>query len=209
MAVRRWPATRWSSLTWTALAIRWPSAPMCSWWLARAAYPDAGNVLVFEDADRLPGIAYENIEVVSPNVASGDNLLILGPDMYEQNEYVQTAAYIGSGDALNVENLAIFPNVDEHPGVPADQDYFRFVADTTGIMDFQVYFHVYDHGLLPAGGDIDIDVLDVAGNVIAGAGDFGNHDDTADARVRIPVVAGRPTTCMSSERRKKWSMVTI
>ncbi len=45
--------------------------------------------------------------------------------------------------------------------------------------------------LLPAGGDLDIEVLDVTGNVIAGAGDFGNHDDTADARVRIPVVAGQ------------------
>ncbi len=60
---------------------------------------------------------------------------------------MQTAAYIGSGEALNVTNLAIFPNADEHPGVPADQDYFRFVADTTGIMDFQVYFHVYDTGV--------------------------------------------------------------
>ncbi len=159
--------------------------------VGQSRVPDAGNVLVFEDADRLPGIAYENIEVVSPNVDSGDNLLILGPDVYEQNEYVQTAAYIGSGEALNVTNLAIFPNATEHPGVPADQDYFRFVADTTGTMDFQVYFNVYADTLLPAGGNIDIEVLDVAGNVVAGGGDFGNHDDTADARVRVPVVAGQ------------------
>lgn len=158
--------------------------------IGQSRVPDAGNVLIFDSAAPLPNIAYESIEVVSPNVASGDNLLILGPDMYEQNEYVQTAAYIGSGEALNVTNLAIFPNADEHPNIPADQDYFRFVADTTGIMDFQVYFHMYE-GLIPDDGNLEIEVLDVAGNVIAGGGDFGNHDTTADARVRIPVVAGQ------------------
>ncbi len=151
---------------------------------------DAGNVLVFQNAVRLPSISYENVEVVSPNVDSGGNLLILGPDLYEQNEYRQTAAYLGSGDSLNIQNLSIFPNAIEHPGVPADQDYFRVVAASTGIMDFQVYFHMYA-GLLPADGDLQIDVLDVSGNVIAGDGAFGSHDDTPDARVRIPVVAGQ------------------
>ncbi len=93
--------------------------------VGQSRVPDAGNVLVFDNAERLPGIAYENVEVVSPNVGGGDNLLILGPDMYEQNEFRQTAAYLGSGAALNVQNLAVFPNAVEHPGVPADQDYFR------------------------------------------------------------------------------------
>ncbi len=158
--------------------------------VGQSRVPDAGNVLVFDNAVRMPAISYENVEVVSPNVAGGDNLLILGPDMYEQNEYRQTAAFLGSGDTLNVPNLAIFPNAYEHPGVPADQDYFRVVAKTTGIMDFQVYFHMYP-GLLPAAGDLSVEVLDVNGNVIAGAGDFGSHDATADARVRIPVVAGQ------------------
>lgn len=159
--------------------------------VAQSRTPDAGNVLVFENAVALPSIAYENVELVSPNVDSGDNLLILGPDMHEQNEYRQTAAYLGSGQTINVQNLAIFPNADAHPGVPADQDYFRLVAQSTGILDVQVYFHMYDTALLPAGGDLDVEVLDAAGNVIAGGGDFGTHDDTADARVRIPAVAGQ------------------
>ncbi len=153
--------------------------------------PDAGNILVYRDAVRLPAIAYENVEVVSPNVFSGNNLLILGPDQYEQNEYYQTAAYLGSGETLNVENLAIFPNIDEHPGVPADQDYFRVVAETTGILDFQIYFHVYDVDLLPAGGNINIEVLDGSGDLVAGNGAFGSYDVTANARIRIPAVAGQ------------------
>ena len=126
-----------------------------------------------------------------PTCASGDNLLILGPDMYEQNEYRQTAAYLGAGAAINVQNLSIFPNASEHLGVPADQDYFRVVAAKTGILDFQVYFHMYDPAVFPAGGDLNIEVLDADGTVIAGAGAFGNHDATPNARVRIPAVAGQ------------------
>jgi hypothetical protein len=152
---------------------------------------DAGDVLVYQGGARRPNIAYENVEVVSPNVAGGDNVLVLGPDMYEQNEYLQTAAYLGAGDAINVENLSIFPNAYEHLGVPADQDFYRVVAARTGILDFQVYFRTFDAAVFPAGGDLNIEVLDVAGNVIGGAGAFGNHDTTPNARVRIPAVAGQ------------------
>ena len=164
--------------------------------IGQSRNPDAGNILVYRDEVRLPGIAYENVEVVSPNVASGANLLILGPDNYEQNEYYQTAAYLGSGETLNVENLAIFPNIAEHPGVPADQDYFRVVAETTGMLDFQVYFNIYE-GLLPAGGNVNIEVCDASGDLIAGDGAFGNYDTTANARVRIPAVEGQTYYCAS------------
>ncbi len=57
-------------------------------------------------------------------------------------------------------------------------------------MDFQIYFQMYA-GLLPSDGDLNVEVLDANGNVIGGAGTFGNHDATPDARVRIPVVAGQ------------------
>jgi len=158
--------------------------------------PDAGNVLTFRSTTRLPDIAYENVEVVAPLVAAVDadtgdpNLLILGPDMYEQNEYRATAAYLGSGDALNVQNLAIFPNSSEHPDVPADVDYFRVVAETTGVLDFTIYFHDLN-GLVTGDGNLDIRVLDSDGSVIAGTGTFGNQDGTEDARIRIPAVAGQ------------------
>ena len=76
--------------------------------------------------------------------------------------------------------------------MPADQDYYRVVAQTTGTLDFQVYFTVYNTGLLPAGGQLDLQVYDAAGNVIASApGTFGAQGTTANARVRIPAVAGQ------------------
>ncbi len=164
--------------------------------------PDAGNVIVYQGGQRRPGISYRNVEVVSPNVSftAGDpNLLILGPDNYEENQYRQTAAYLGAGESINVADLAIFPNSAEHPGVPADRDYFRVVAETTGVLDFQVYFRTFDPNLLPAGGQLNIAVLDSDGTHIAGdttivpAGQpsFGNFDNTPDARIRIPAVAGQ------------------
>ncbi|HUT13235.1 MAG TPA: hypothetical protein VMY42_22290 [Thermoguttaceae bacterium] len=113
--------------------------------------------------------------------------------MYEQNEFRATAAYLGSGETINVENLAILPNANEHRFVPEDQDYFRLVAGRTGTLDFHAYFRMFDPGLLPAGGDIDIEVLDEDGTVIAGtvATGFGTPDATPNARVRIPAVAGK------------------
>jgi hypothetical protein len=166
---------------------------------------DAGNLLVFRNANRLPGIAYENVEILWANVApvnpnTGDpNLLLLGPDLYESNNFRATAAFLGSGSTINVQNLALFPNNVEHVGLPADVDYFRVVAEQTGTLDFQVYFRTFAAGLLPGGGNINIQVLDSSGNIIAGdasvvpAGQpaFGTFDATPDARVRIPAVAGQ------------------
>lgn len=179
----------------------------------RSRRPDEGVIRVFRDATgvvgdeapnvatppiQLPDILYSDVEIVSPLVGidpvTGDpNLLILGPDVYEPNEFRTTAAFIGSGTALNVTNLAIFPNAQEYPFVPADNDWFRFVAQTTGILDFQIYFQAYNPELLPAGGNLDIAVHDASGDLIAGTGAFGNNEQPIDAdeRVRIPVVAGQ------------------
>ena len=71
------------------------------------------------------------------------NLLILGPDNFEQNEFLANAKFLGSAAAINVPNLAIFPNAFEHRFVVADHDWFRVVAEKTGTLDFQVYHQLY------------------------------------------------------------------
>lgn len=175
--------------------------------LNRGRNPDTGTIRVFTNtgpgpvAD--PDIAYKNVEIVSPNVAlvgGKPNLLILGPDLYEPNEFQDTAAFLGSGPNLQIQHASIFPNSSEHPGVPADLDFYRVVAEKTGTLDFQVYFRLFDPALLPGGGELGIQVLDAAGNVIgrAGAGQvplFGTAGafpaTPANARVRVPVVAGQ------------------
>lgn len=157
----------------------------------RSRTPDEGVVRVYRNASAMPDITFTNVEIVSPLVSStnGDpNLLILGPDLYEQNEFRQTASFLGSGSTINLTNLAIFPNAIEHRFVAADNDWYRVVAQKTGTLDFQVYFRQYTPGLLPGNGDLQIQVVDVNGNVVSG---FGTNDNNGDERVRIPAVAGQ------------------
>jgi hypothetical protein len=186
----------------------------------RSRTPDSGRLRVFRSIPGagiipLPDISYADVEIVSPLVATnanpaiGPQLLQQGPDLFEQNESLQNAAWLGSGPVLNASNLAIFPDLNEHPFVPNDSDFFRVVAHETGTLDFQVYFNTYA-GLLPGGGDIDIRVLDSDGTVIAGSGSpllnaaFGVPNaanpsavppvaagNNPNERVRIPAVAGQ------------------
>ncbi|MEY3457521.1 MAG: hypothetical protein RL215_678, partial [Planctomycetota bacterium] len=186
----------------------------------RSRTPDSGRIRVFRNIQGsniipLPDISYSDVEIVSPlvavnpNPAIGPQLLQQGPDLYEQNESWQNAAYLGSAAVINASNLAIFPDTNEHPFVPNDTDFYRVVAKETGTLDFQVYFNTYN-GLLPGGGDLDIRVLDSDGTVIAGSGSpalnatFGVSNaanptvvpplaagNNPDERLRIPVIAGQ------------------
>lgn len=168
--------------------------------IGKSRIPDSGNILVYQSAVRRPHISYDNIEVVSPNVVSGDNLLTLGPDMYEENEYRQTAAILGTADVINLMNLSIFPNMYEHAGVPADQDWYAVKAEKTGTLDIGISFRTFPTDLLPSGGQLGIEVVDEDGFVIAGDGTFvidivpsgfGAYDGDPDARVRFPAIAGQ------------------
>ena len=167
--------------------------------IGKGRTPDTGNVLVYQNSIRRPHIAYSDVEIVSANVplnpdtnTSDTNLLILGPDLSEENETRDTSTFLGSAETINVDNLAIFPNAFEHVGVPKDNDYFRVVAQKTGTLDFQVYFKELNN-LVPGNGDLNIQVLDDDGTVIAGTGAFGNNEPAPDndERVRIPAVAGQ------------------
>ncbi len=155
--------------------------------------PGEGRVRVYRNAVAMPDISYRNVEVVTPNVAVNagvPQLLVFGPDASEPNEFLTTATHLGTGESINVDNLAIFPVLGEHPGVPADVDFFQAVAQQTGTLDVTAFFEIYDAALLPGGGQLGLRVLDAAGNVIGG-GTFGNPDATPNARVRVPVVAGQ------------------
>ena len=181
-----------------------PLAPDLLAVVNRGRVANEGVVRIYQDSlgagnepTQWPDIVYTGVEVVAPNVANnanGDPLeLVLGADNYEPNEFRQISAYLGSGDAINVSNLAIFPNADEHP-LPQftvrDRDFFRVVAKETGILDFQVYFTTVGfEEFLPGKGDLQIQVRDDVGNIITS---FGVNDFTAnDERRRIPVVAGQ------------------
>jgi hypothetical protein len=159
--------------------------------------PNAGVVRVYRSVagipTLLPDITYHSVGTIAPLTATADNLLVMGADIYEQNESRQNAAFLGSGSTINAPHDAIFPNVLEHRFAPADQDFYRFVAQNTGTLDFQVYFRRFSTTLLPGGGVLNIQVLDVTGTVIASGAPavFGSVGAIANARIRIPVVQGQ------------------
>ncbi len=165
---------------------------------------DTGVVRVYQNAVAMPDISYKNVEIVSPNVATGADgqpqLLDMGPDLYEPNESIANAAFLGSGSTLQIQNASIFPNSNSSPPAPADQDYYRVVAQQTGTLDFQVYFKDFSTALLPGGGQLNAQVVDGQGNILGNAAvsaigsplSFGSGlPATGNARVRIPVVAGQ------------------
>ena len=114
-------------------------------------------------------------------------LVVFKHDPFENNDARLNATFLGSGATINVD-----PTIDPGPdlpfNVPGDQDWYRFVAAETGVLDLQVYFeHIgtlaNGRAGLPGDGDVDISVTDAAGNLIAASTGTANNE-----RVDIPVV---------------------
>jgi len=162
----------------------------------RSNVANTGTVRVYANAVAWPSINYRGIETVSPNVAgdtTAPNLLILGPDQYESNETLATAAFLGAAPNLSIQHAAIYPHDAANPPTPADQDYYRVVATQNGTLDIQVAYRLFT-GLLPADGNIAVQVLDLAGNLIAtslGTAIAGVPGAARIARIQIPVTAGQ------------------
>ncbi len=167
---------------------------------------NTGTVRVYQSAVADPDISYKNVEIVDPNTFippgsfNAPNLLIMGPDDYESNNFLNNATFLGSGSTLQIQHASIFPNASENgnnPGLPADQDYYQVVAQTTGTLDFQVYFQLFSKALLPGGGNLNVQVLNAAGQILGSStGAFGADSTLGNpaptgARVRIPAVAGQ------------------
>ncbi|MEM8943849.1 MAG: hypothetical protein AAGD11_01595 [Planctomycetota bacterium] len=136
-------------------------------------------------------------------------LVVFKNDPFEANNSLANATFLGSGSTLNVDPT-IDPAGIPQFNIPGDSDFYRFVAQTTGTLDLQVYFEeipTLNNGRpgLPNNGNLDIQLYDEAGNLIAGAGpNFGGNNNTGanpelnndgdlaqeNERIRVPVVAG-------------------
>src|SRR5262245_6397620 len=137
-------------------------------------------------------IEYVNITPLDPVTGgTGDDgkgaLVDVVPDPDEPNNTLRSATYIGANITTNI-SLSITPPGNTAFGIPGDEDWFRFVAQETGIIDFQVYFtqinQLANGGAgLPGGGDINIRVYDATGHLIAGS-----LSTDSDERITIPVV---------------------
>lgn len=137
-------------------------------------------------------VTFSGIETAQPIAGNGGDVVVFKHDPFEFNDARTLATYLGANSAINVDPV-INPGLDPVFGFPADEDWYRVVAETTGVLDFQVYFRQLANVPsgrpgLPNAGNLDISVTDAAGNVIAG---FGTNDSNDNERVRIPAVAGQ------------------
>ena len=137
-------------------------------------------------------VNFADVEIAQPIAGSGGDVVVFKHDPFEFNNARTLATYLGANEAINVDPT-INPGLDPAFGFPADEDWYRVVAEKTGVLDFQVYFRqvaTVPSGRpgLPNAGNLDIEVTDAAGNVING---FGNNDNTNDERARIPAIAGQ------------------
>lgn len=153
-------------------------------------------LVVFSDIERIQFVD-ENGVAVNQSAAAGPRLAVFQPDLFEYNDDRLVALHVGSGQTTNltatIDPGPILDPFGDGQNVPSDQDWYRVVAEVTGTLDFQVYFTqigtlASGRPGLPADGNLDIEVLDAAGNVIGG---FGVNDATNDERRRIPAVAGQ------------------
>ncbi|MBI1916750.1 MAG: hypothetical protein HYS12_18750, partial [Planctomycetes bacterium] len=140
----------------------------------------------------------------APSPAAGPQLVVFKYDTFEFNDDRLTASFLGANSVVNVD-----PTIDPGPittpfAVPGDQDWYRVQALVTGTLDFQVFFReipalVGGRPGLPANGNLNIEVYDSDGTLIAGNGTFGDNDGGAELetapnqneRVRIPAVQGQ------------------
>ncbi len=179
---------------------------------------NSGTIRVFQSAAANPDINFANIQVVSPTVASPANLLSMGPDVNEPNETQPASTNLASAGSVQVAHATIFSNNTEFPGVAADNDFYRVTAQQTGTLDFVAAFQLFNPALLPGGGNINLQALDAAGNVIAtasgGAAAFGAVGGAGMLASASPQSRARPISCESSapiptaRPTPTWSMAT-
>lgn len=126
--------------------------------------PDSGSITV----GTLPPIYFSNIERLHRDLSTDPDLVVLKADPYEPNDTLSTAHYLGTGETINVD-----PSID--PG--GDEDFFEFLTQYSGTLDFHVFFSHAD-------GDIDIEVQDSDGTVIASALSTTDNERITIAAVR-------------------------
>lgn len=145
-------------------------------------------------------IEFVNVAVLDPitggtGADGAGRLVVFKHDPFESNNTLPNATFLGAGPTINVDPT-IDPGGIPEFGVPGDNDFYQFVAQETGTLDFQLYFETIDtldNGRpgLPVAGDLIGTVLDSDGAPVSIATATDLLDPTGvkiGKRVVVPVV---------------------
>jgi len=168
--------------------------------------------IVFDGIERVQFVD-ETGAAVNANPGHGSRLVVFKHDPYEYNDDRFVATHLGAGDALNIDPSidpgALLNPFGDNQNIPGDADWFRVQAAVTGTLDLQAFFEeiaiIPSSGRpgLPGNGNLDIELYDVDGTLIAGYGpNFGINDGpneldvdgdsfNENERIRVPAVAGQ------------------
>jgi len=135
-------------------------------------------------------MVFDGIEYADPIAGAGGSVVVFKHDPFEYNSLQALATNLGANDTINIDPT-IDPGVDPILGLPADVDWFRIVAESSGMLDVQVLFrHIATAPSgrpgLPGNGDLSIELRDPSGDLIASST---SADD--DERIRVPAVQGQ------------------
>ena len=148
--------------------------------LALEILNSGGSVVASADANGLGGVEIiDNFVAAAGGVyfvrVTGDDnaaqlyqLDLITSDQFEPNNTLATATVLGSLPAITLQNLSIHNE--------ADQDFYKITANKTGKLIVNAFF---EHAV----GDIDIQIQDSAGNVIASSVSVSDNE-----QIIIPVV---------------------
>lgn len=155
----------------TVVYVRGPAAGSGAIYVVDASGNTTEPPITFDGIERI-----DFLDGVLTRADGSSRLIVISDPSFEvgANDTFDLSTLLGAGSSVNVER-AIFP--------AGDVDVYKVVAQKTGLLDFQVLFA--QNAALPGSGDINIQVYDVNGNLIASGTSADN-----DERIQIPAVQG-------------------
>lgn len=147
--------------------------------LAITLFDSGGGVLATQDVNGIGGNEQLNFSIATSGayfvrITGDDNAVqlyqldITTADRFEDNDTIATATILGSVPYITLQDLTI--------DTPDDEDFFKITAHSTGKLIVNAYF-------VDDAGDIDIQIQDRFGNVIASSSSTDDNE-----QIIIPVV---------------------
>ena len=138
--------------------------------LNQSRRPDEGVVFIYDTGVIASENSFVDMEVVTGSFAGGPfalQFLVLQADFQEANDEAVNATDLGFNSELDLADVSIVPR--RHPfnvAVPADEDWYRWLAPRAGAMQFSAIYREFAANQLPDGGQLKLEIYSAAGQLL-------------------------------------------